>query len=69
MGGALKVPGLCQELDKDGLTHVLGVLGIFQIGVAQAENGVGVVLRQTLRLLAVIHFTSTPLKRAHIGYD
>lgn len=52
---ALELPGLRQQLDKDGLAYVLGIVGAFQIGVAQAEDGVGIGLDQVFRPLCLVH--------------
>ena len=68
MGGTFKVPGFRQQLDEHRLAYVLGVVGVFQIGVAQAEDGVGISLRQAFRPFGWIHQISS-FKRAHIGYD
>ena len=68
MGGTFKVPGFRQQLDEHRLADVLGVVGVFQIGVAQAEDGIGVSLRQVFRPFRWIHFISS-FKRAHKGYD
>ena len=51
----LKGPRLRQQLHEYGLADVLGVVGAFQVGVAQAENGVGVGLGQMLRPLVQVH--------------
>ena len=40
------------QLEKDRLADVLGVVGVAEIGVAQAEDEVGVGVHQPLRLLA-----------------
>lgn len=55
MSGAFKLPLLRQKPDEYGLTDILGVLRVFQIGVAQAENGVGVGMGQIFRPLCGVH--------------
>ena len=52
---ALKFPGFRQQPDEYRLAHILGVLGIFQIGIAQAENRVGIGVGQPFRLLFIVH--------------
>ena len=41
------------QLEKDRLADVLGVVGVAEIGVAQAEDEVGVGVHQALRFPAV----------------
>ena len=55
MSRRVKLPGLRQELYKDALADVLGVVGVFQIAVTEAEDGVGVGLCQVFRPFVLIH--------------
>ena len=55
----VEFPGLRQQLYEDCLADVLGVVGVFQIGVAQAEDGVGVGLRQLFRPFIQVHGISS----------
>ncbi len=50
MGGEAKAGALFQKLEEDRLADVLGVLGVVEVGVGQAEDEVGVGLCQALCL-------------------
>ena len=52
---ALKLPGLHQQLHEDRLADILGIVGVFQIGVTEAEDRVGVCVGQPLRLFHIVH--------------
>ena len=45
---AFKFLRMCQQADKDRLADVLCIVGIFQIGIAEAQNGVRIGLREIL---------------------
>ena len=36
----VKAPGLLKQLEKDGLADILGVVGAFQVGIAQPQDQV-----------------------------
>ena len=50
MGGGGEGRGLFQQLEEDRLADVLGVLGVVEVGVGQAEDEIGVGLCQALCL-------------------
>ncbi len=72
----LKFPGLLQQAEEHRLADVLGILRIFQVGNAQAQDQFGVGLHQAFRLppaemgshLAHI-LSGNSEKRFHLLYD
>ena len=71
-----KMPGIGEQLEKNGLADILCVGGAFQIGIAQPQDQVGIGIHQPLCLAAVhgsiriAHFLCCGVeKRFHQEYD